>query len=458
VYVRPAEPAQWHRLLAMVPGAGEFARSVLDDPEVLRREATAVDKLVRNWVATQSAGEVVERCQAARVPLAEMARPEQLVDDPHLQARHFYTGREPRTTRLPWLERRRPTGSGGAASRRTSPEPRSATRPLDGIRVLDLSWAWAGPFATTLMAELGAEILNVEWLPRPSNLRVQPPLAEDHGFDASAWWSANQRGKASIGVDFKHALGRQLILDLAAVSDAVVENFSPGVVDRLGIGFDELSAVNDSLVYVSMSAYGGRGPHAHFVGYGTQLYAASGFSKVASSADGEASQMIIPLPDPISGLAGAVAVVAHLGERKAVHLDVSELEATCLALLDGVLPDMGDLAYDADQGATGSWLIRSADGESSRQTPVASIAEMLRDERLTARNFWQEDRATLLAGRGIRLAGAPWLVHGERPAPLAGAPSLFGDTRSVLRRTLGWSDVRIDALAAAGAIRTEPPS
>src|SRR5262249_18012050 len=152
-----------------------------------------------------------------------------------------------------------------------------------GFRVLDLTWAWAGPFATTLLAELGAEVVNLEWTPRPSNLRVQQPLAEGFGFDGSAWWSATQRGKSSVGINFKHADGRQLVADLARHCDAVIDNFAPGVVDRLGIGFDDLVGANPNLAYVSMSAFGASGPSSHYVGYGTHLYASAGLSYVITS-------------------------------------------------------------------------------------------------------------------------------------------------------------------------------
>ena len=133
----------------------------------------------------------------------------------------------------------------------------------------------------------------------------------------------------------------QVIRDLAARADVVVENFSPGVVDRLGVGYDDLLAVNPRLVYVSMSAYGATGPQAHFIGYGTHMYAASG-AGFATSRDGETiSQMWIPLPDPISGLAGAYAIAAYAGgarrSGRPAYVDLSELESMCCIALEPML-------------------------------------------------------------------------------------------------------------------------
>ncbi len=228
----------------------------------------------------------------------------------------------------------------------------------------------------------------------------------------------------------------------------MIDNFAPGVVDRLGIGFDDLVAVNPQLVCVSMSAFGASGPSSHFIGYGTHLYASAGLSYVITSSNGGPSEMTIPLPDPISGIAGAIAVAAHLAAAHGAHVDVSDLEATCLSRLEG-MGDAGDrVRFDLRSGTDG-WRVRF-DDESEQS--VTSIGEMLEDERLRQRRFWSDDRHPAFSELDVRYAWAPWLVDGEPIPALRAAPDLFSDTHATLRSLLGLTDARIDELAAAGAI------
>jgi crotonobetainyl-CoA:carnitine CoA-transferase CaiB-like acyl-CoA transferase len=321
------------------------------------------------------------------------------------------------------------------------------------VRVLDLTWAWAGPFATMLMADLGAEVVNVEWEPRPSNLRVQSPLVDNDAVDGGAWWSANQRNKLSIGIDLKQPEGRQIVLDLAAMSDIAIDNFSAGVVDRLGIGYEDLAAVNPALVYVSMSAYGAAGPCAHYLGYGTQLYTASGFANLTGRKPDVPSLMGIPLPDPISGVAGAVAAVSTLHRAlttgRGGHLDVSELEATCMTLRDGLTGRRSsyELGRDGEQV-----VVRQGTAEER----VASLEDVLTDPWLRQRGFWHEDPQLAPRSPGLRMGGPPFLVDGERPPIWCGAPPLFSGTERVLQGLLGWDEGRVVAATSAGFVRCSP--
>jgi crotonobetainyl-CoA:carnitine CoA-transferase CaiB-like acyl-CoA transferase len=449
VCAQAPEPSQWARLLPLLPG-GEAIASAITDPVELRDHAGTVDRLLREWAASHTKQEVSDLAQQVRVPVTPLLRPEELPSNPHYSARGFFTSTTPRRTRLPWLAR---TPDQRTVAHRNVPGDGGSTDlPLSGVRVLDLTWAWAGPFATTLLAELGAEVINIEWFPRPSNLRVQQPLVGGFGFDGCAWWSATQRGKSSVGINFKHDDGRRLVVDLARRCDVVIDNFAPGVVDRLGIGFDDLVTVNPNLVYVSMSAFGSVGPSSHFVGYGTHLYASAGLSYVITSPDGGPSEMTIPLPDPISGIAGAIAVAAHLASGRGVHVDVSDLEATCLSRLDGMVDCNSGLRFEANAGPDG-WRVRFDDGTEER---VPSIAEMLHDERLSERRFWLLDQHEAFRDRDVRYGGAPWLLDGQRTTALAAAPDLFSGTHATLTDILGLTDARIHQLAAAGAIHLRP--
>jgi crotonobetainyl-CoA:carnitine CoA-transferase CaiB-like acyl-CoA transferase len=425
VYARPVEARQWHGLLARIPGLDPAIVERLADGDlsVLPERREAIDAALAGYLAAQPREAVVDAVQADHVPLVPVLRPDEVRADPHLAARGYEPGES-----LPWLLE---LGAVADAPPREVTVPDGASGPLAGLRVLDLTWAWAGPFATTLLADLGAEVVNVEWEPRFSNLRAQRPFPEGGGPpNASGWWSANQRGKRSVGLNFKHPDGIRLVHELARGCDVVLENFSPGVVDRLGIGHADLLADNPRLVYISMSAFGKAGPYAHYVGYGTHIHAASG----AAFATGALSQMEIPYPDPVSGFAGALAALAYvIGARRTgrpAFLDVSELECTCALL-----------ATAAAEDAPG--------GPVEAQRP----AEVLGDPWLVERGFWVRDGASGLAGHDVRIGGPLFHVDGARLPARDGAPDLFGHTRAVLAGLPGHDEEAVDRLFEEGAVR-----
>lgn len=474
VFVQPFEPTQWARLLARVGRHDGLSDPPLFDELMAEREW--IDAALADWLAPQPAAAVVQQLQDDHVPAAPVREPAEVLRSEPAISRRF-SGPDGPT--VPWIRTALapPTSvpDGAPRSRRLRPP---TTLPLDGLRVLDLTWAWAGPFATTMLADLGAEVVNIEWWPRPSNLRQQPPTVLDGSPDAGGWWSANQRGKLSVGVNLKAPAGVDIVHGLAAVADVVVENFSPGVVDRLGIGPDSLVQRNPALVYVSMSAFGATGPCAHWVGYGTQILTASGMALATSPDDGAVALMGIPYPDPVSGLAGALAVVAAVG-RGAAHLDVSELEASCPPIFGSLLhadPRAGSERRSVLRAADGDAVVVTApDDQRARLEEVASThpagevaerarrcggdgvvvarpADVLGEPRLRSRGFWRADRTELLAARAVEVAGPILTLDGDRPPWWRGAPSLFEDTAEVLHQLLGYSHGRIEQLAVEGAI------
>ena len=236
VYVGAIDPKHWASLFRIVGELDWAADAVMRETAILREARDLIDARLREWARSATRAALVAQTQAAHVPAAQVCRAADVIADPQLTARRFFeAGPGPPTPRLPWLAR---AGEPAATPRATAPgrvRPPSDL-PLSGLRVLDLTWAWAGPFATTVLADLGAEVINVERQPTRSNLRRNPPYRDgrEGSANVSGWWSANQRGKISLGVDMKTPEGVQVIRDLAARADVVVENFSPGVVDRLG--------------------------------------------------------------------------------------------------------------------------------------------------------------------------------------------------------------------------------
>lgn len=223
-------------------------------------------------------------------------------------------------------ERVSETGDHGASS---EPLPGWATEdehigPLQGVRVIDLTSAWSGPMATRVLAALGAEVIKLEgpnrmdgWRgPRtsPTHLESYPGCVPGaHPFNRNAWFNTQNPGKKSVAIDLKQQRGTTLALQLIARSDLVIANFSPGTLDRLGLGLAEAEVVNATVSVVEMSGYGDTGPLRNHRGLGQTMEAMSGItSLIGYGTDGEPLGSGSAYLDPMGGLAGAAAAVTAL--------------------------------------------------------------------------------------------------------------------------------------------------
>lgn len=197
---------------------------------------------------------------------------------------------------------------------------------LRDIRVLDFSRVLSGPFCTSLMADLGADVVKVE-PPTGDDSRHLGPFA--HG--ESAYFAMLNRGKRSIALDLKDATDRQTCLELVDQADVVVENFRPGVAERLGIGPDSVRARNPRLVYASISGFGQSGPLSGLPAYDLIIQAMSGLMASTGDPDGEPTKVGESIADLLAGLYASWAVCAALVERHrtgdGAHLDVAMLDA-----------------------------------------------------------------------------------------------------------------------------------
>jgi len=222
---------------------------------------------------------------------------------------------------------------------RVDSEQRSAStasqpsRPLEGVRVCDFTWIWAGPFATQYLAHLGAEVIKIESPERPCLFRrfpFHPPGFEDH-IDGSGSFQIYNTDKLSLGVNVRDPRGREIIEQLVRTSDVVIDNFGVGTMADLGFGIEELRAINPDVIVASLSGYGQTGPSAWYMAYGPAggslagLYAATGYE------GGPATETGISIGDPGTGMTAAWAVVAALAARTrtgvAAAIDVSMVEA-----------------------------------------------------------------------------------------------------------------------------------
>src|SRR5262245_46836455 len=189
---------------------------------------------------------------------------------------------------------------------------RLAKGPLDGIRIVDLSIALSGPWAVGILADQGADVVKVE-----------PPGIGDIGRwvgpaigGVSAMALIANRGKRSIAVNLQTEAGRDVVRQLAARADVFVQNFRPGVIERLGLGYDALSAANPRLVYVSISGFGASGPYAHKSAYDPVVQAYGGLAAVQAGAAGEPQLIRHTAADKITSLTAAQAITAALFARE----------------------------------------------------------------------------------------------------------------------------------------------
>lgn len=205
--------------------------------------------------------------------------------------------------------------------------------PLAGVRVIDLSAMLSGPWAADILGDQGADVIKVEPLGTGDHVRA---LRNRSRGLASMFLNIN-RSKRSVTIDLKHPEGVATLRSLVASADVLVQNFRPGVVDRLGIGYDDLREVNPGLVYLSISGFGESGPYAHRRVYDPIVQALSGLTTVQAGSDSERPRLIrTVLPDKLTAMAGSQAVCAALVARARTgtgqHIQLSMLD-TMLSFL-----------------------------------------------------------------------------------------------------------------------------
>lgn len=209
--------------------------------------------------------------------------------------------------------------------------------PLSHIRVLDLSRVLAGPWASQILADLGADVIKVERPGAGDDTRAWgPPFLTAHdGSEAGAgYFLAANRGKRSITLDLSTPEGQDVVRRIAAQSDVVLENYKSGTLDRYGLGWKNLSAVNDQLVYCSITGFGQSGPRASQPAYDFLIQAMSGLMSITGVPDGEPGagpqKVGVPIIDLITGVYAATAVTAALAGRgvsgKGAYIDMAMLD------------------------------------------------------------------------------------------------------------------------------------
>lgn len=330
---------------------------------------------------------------------------------------------------------------------------------LGGIRVVEAATLFAAPLAGMVLGDFGAEVVKIEHPRRPDPARGHGPSKDGEGL----WFKTLARNKRLVTLDLSKPEGADIFLRLAARADVVLENFRPGTLERWGLGWNELSAVNPRLVLARVSGFGQTGPHAQRPGFGTLAEAMSGFAALNGEPDGPPLLPPLALADGIAGLATAFAVLAALRAREQTGVgqvvDTSLVEPL-MALLGPQLA-----AYDllgTLQARTGNRsshnaprnVYRTADGEwvavsASADTVAARVLRLVGRPDLVEQTWFSTGVGRVQHVEEIDEAVARWIRERDRDTVLAA----FEAAEAAIAPVYDASDILADPqLAAIGAI------
>ncbi len=295
--------------------------------------------------------------------------------------------------------------------------------PLGELSILDFSRVLAGPFATMMLADLGATVTKVERPGIGDETRAWGPPYDDQG--QATYFDAVNRNKASIVLDLSHDAGRERARVLALQADVLVENFRPGVMDRLGLGYDQLGPAHPGLVYCSITGFGA-GAGSALPGYDLLVQALGGLMSITGAPDGEPQKVGVALVDILAGLFASVGILAALRHRdrtgEGQRVEVNLLSSLLAALVNqasgytiaGVVPGrMGNAhpsisPYELYETAAGELVLAVGnDRQFAALCEVLGVPELADDPRFASNSARVTNRAQLRQALVGRLAEAP---------------------------------------------------
>ena len=330
--IPPLTPTHWEMMCQLL-GIGD----ILEDPQAhdygwRTMHAEELKARVRPWLMARTRAEVFEQAQAFRLPAAPFQTAADRLDCPQLAARGYWkqaeidgkTVKVPRVTyRIGGIEPvergplKEPSGEWVEASPAAPPvngAKRASQQPFEGLRVLDLTWFWSGPYAMMMLAAMGADVVKIESSQRPDPYRyIWALTARDSWWEWSPLWVDTNAGKRSLALDMSSAEGKKLFERMVAEADVVISNFANRVMPNLGLTNERLLKINPNLIAVTMPGYGPGAPWEDYVGYGVafeQLVCAS-----MTGYEGDEPQMMGGFCDPIVGLHTVAAITLGLEQR-----------------------------------------------------------------------------------------------------------------------------------------------
>jgi crotonobetainyl-CoA:carnitine CoA-transferase CaiB-like acyl-CoA transferase len=497
---------------------------MLDDERFRTRVARAqrVDEVwarVRGWYAERSKDDIFQLALDTPWTVGKVMTGTEALADPHLAARGFVgtldtpdgPARAPvrpfRTAGLPVADQRvRATAAsdGDPLVRGLRRPPPHGRRSLEGLRLLEVTTAWAGPYVGNLLGALGVDVVKFEGLPPFEGYRVlrlhgdsDPDRlaalkADNRWFEASALHNAVNRNKRGVVADLSSPDGRALFLELARSADAVLCNFTAQVLPQLGLAFDDLVRVNPRIVVVRMPAFGTEGPYSHAAGYGTVVEGMGGFGARFGYETEGARISDLYWPDPVAGVHAALAILAGVERADRTghgsDVDLAHMEVMWSALGEGLVvagrrgTDIGRMG-NREPGVAESGFVAAADGRwvayvgggagargaEGRPWPevvaavraaggaaevVNEVLDAAADPRLADR-FETVDHPVTGPARHVR---SPFVVDGRPTTTRRRAPRFDEHTDEVLRERAGVDRRRLAELRAAKIVGGTLPS
>lgn len=358
----------WKLLVQWIAEAGVAGAEELQDPRWLdsryltQDEACArFSELWAEFAKSRHKQALFEEGQARRIAISPLNSAADVVGDPHLRSRGFFDARgwpgaPYRLSETPWQvpaaspdvnadeawvrseierPRHRPAGLARAAVE-------GVGLPLAGLRVVDLTWVGAGPFTTKLLADFGAEVWKIESTERPDQLRRAEPLAAAGGLDASGYFANRNTNKKSVTLNLKRPQDLTCVKRMLRSADLLANSFTPGAMDRLGLSWQEATAINPRLLYLGMPLAGDAGPYRDYLGYGINIATLVGqFARHGLPGRlpvGTGTNFPDHLPNPLHA---CFAVLASLAWRqrsgRGQQIAVAQVDSTLAACPDAVL-------------------------------------------------------------------------------------------------------------------------
>jgi crotonobetainyl-CoA:carnitine CoA-transferase CaiB-like acyl-CoA transferase len=501
---------QWQALARLIGRPDQAEDDELGTMIGRFRRAEEVNGAIHAYTQEHAADDVVAACVDARVPAAIVGNGAELPRNEQLAARNVFV-RQPGES---WIRPRAPfrfhgiadraltaprAAAGGWSARTSTAFAPSASvpgeRPLAGIRVLDFTAFWAGPFATAWLSSMGADVVKVEAVQRPDGIRFSAavrPHDDPRFYEKSALFHACNLAKRGITLDLGHPDGLALAKRLVERSDVVAENFTPQVLERFGLDWDTVHALNPGAIMLRMPAFGLDGPWRARGGFAQTMEQLTGMAWVTGYDGGPP---IIPggPVDPMVGAHAALAVVAalehreHTGAGLLVEVPLVEVATAVTAdqviryAIDGTLLDRrgaggvyrcaGEDAWVAVDRASDPmtpderavWCATRTSDDAARDARAQGIAAAamvpgyatLDDPQLRARGFFELVDNPLVGEQHyptwpVRLSGGPARIW------TAPAPTLGQHTAEVLREELGIDDAELARLEAEHVIGTVP--
>jgi crotonobetainyl-CoA:carnitine CoA-transferase CaiB-like acyl-CoA transferase len=332
-----------------------------------------VSSLIGEWTAARTARQVFDESHGHRAPFSLIPTPRELLDWEPMRKRGFWrdvdhpvlgphslpllpftvAGDRGDTTRAPLLGEHTaevlssleptPAVAGGAGG---SGEARAA---LDGIRVLDLTQVWAGPYAARFLADMGADVIHIEGPDFPDAVRGVGRGPDPRSFNKAPYFNEYNRNKRGLALDLHRPEGMEAFRRLVKTADVVIENWSVGVSERLGMGYEELRALNPRIVFMQMPGFAQDAPESERVGFGPTIEQMGGLVALQGYEGGEPHKSGISYGDPTAGIAAAGAVALALLRRedtgKGTHLVIAQRDNIVSMVGEFMVAEAAGLPY-----------------------------------------------------------------------------------------------------------------